>query len=292
MLLVLLLLTHVIRTCSSLECPQFPTSSDGIVLHNGRCCVVVTCKAGYKPRVCEEGKPETTECIPCPDGEFMANSYQSYLMKSCSRFNPCQEPGQKIVSYGNRTHDFKCACNREEGYVEGSNYPENCTNVCPAGQQMNSSGMCNPCKDRYFKPGGMRRCRPCSRCENASLSVLSACNTSHDSICESVDADEDVIRKNHRSNEYLFILFLLLLLVIITGIGVAVYRKVKNRRQRIRSKHSDITRPNDKIVSLLSRRNEADGKSFSSSTEVDAGEHERSIEEQDKCIDRDMNANI
>ena len=284
MLLVLLLLTHVIRTCSSLECPQIPTSSDDLASHNGRCCVVITCKAGYKPRMCEEGRPETTECIPCPEGGFMSRSSESYLMKFCSAFTFCKTPDQKIFGGGNRTHDYICACNDEEGYVEDSNHPGNCIKDCPAGEEMDSSGMCNPCQDEYFKPAGMPRCLPCSRCENASLSVTSACNTSHDSICEGEDSAEDGVHKNHPPNKYLFILFLLLLLVIVPGIGVAVYLKVKNRKQRNRSKHPDITQPNDKSVSLLS---EADGRTFSGSTEVDAGEHE----EQDKCIDRGVNAN-
>ena len=182
----------IIRCSSSQECPEGASPGD-LARHDGRCCVVITCEPGHKPKICEDDKPATTVCISCPDGEFMGNYSESYQMKNCSVHEPCESPRKTTSGGGNTTHNYICECNVDGGYVDDPNKPGDCINVCPAGQQMDDSGMCEPCQEGYFKPAGQKSCINCSDCEQAGRSSSSRCNISHDSICspaEMVTGDE------------------------------------------------------------------------------------------------------
>ena len=221
MLSVLLYLGFGIGSCSSHDCPQIPTNPGDLASHNDRCCVVITCEAGYRPKKVNQ----TTECIPCPEGEFMANSSESYLMRVCSRHGLCKSPDQKTIGGGNTTHDYVCGCNNELGYFKDSSKPGHCIKVCPAGQQLNDSGMCEPCQEGYFKSDRESLCKPCLDCDHAILNTSSLCNTTHDSICSHVTNVTEVKMADSSPNNLYFLFFLVIDLVVV----LAVVYIFKNR---------------------------------------------------------------
>ena len=174
--------------------------------------------------MCEEGKPNTTECIACPDGEFMANSSESYLMKGCSQHGPCKSPGQKTVGGGNTTHDNICGCDKELGYVDDQKQPGHCVKVCSSGYPVNDSGMCEPYQEGYFKRDGDSRCKPCFDCDNAGLNTSSPCNTTHDSICSHATYVTDVTMADGSSPNYLYFLFFLVFDLVVVLAVVYIFR--------------------------------------------------------------------
>ena len=208
----------------SQECPTIPSSPDELALHNGRCCVWTICKPGNMPEMCDEGDTKTTKCSPCPDGQFISNSYESYRMMICSRWStPCASPEKKTIGGGNSTHDYICECNVDAGYIEDPSTPGVCKNVCPAGEQMDDHyNICNPCQNGTFKLQGGAQCEPCSSCVDFEFE----CNRTHDHICKvGSGVTESVPERN-------FILLILIappVLLVVLVIGLYVYiRKSEN----------------------------------------------------------------
>ena len=208
--------------CSSTECPAIPSSPDELARHNGRCCVWTICKPGFMPEMCDEGDTKTTKCSPCPHGQFISNSFESYRMMICSLWGtPCASPEKKTVGGGNSTHDYICECNVDEGYIEDPSTPGVCKNVCPAGEQMDdyNDNICNPCQNGTFKLRGGARCEPCSSCVDTEFE----CNRTHDRICKAEPRAVEPVPKINFNLIGLALAVLLALLVLLVFVLLYVY---------------------------------------------------------------------
>ncbi|XP_076816984.1 uncharacterized protein LOC143462638 isoform X2 [Clavelina lepadiformis] len=64
------------------------------------------CNPGFRYKgPCESLLPQTTQCVPCPPGEFI--SQRAHKLQQCQRHKVCSDD-ERVISQGNWTHDTEC----------------------------------------------------------------------------------------------------------------------------------------------------------------------------------------
>ncbi|XP_030606719.1 tumor necrosis factor receptor superfamily member 1A isoform X2 [Archocentrus centrarchus] len=206
---------------------------DEFLTEDGICCN--KCGPGFKLLEKCHGPKERSNCIHCPDGQYID---QMNYSNNCRQCKTCKAKHEIEESPCNRSQNTKCRC--KDGYyryiIDSLTYDCLRCKKCKADEV--ERGTCSPdnntvcgCKDNYYKVKG--KCEPCKSCSSECSSLCKSPTTVFPEVTKSVNPDGYVI--NVISGTGAVIIVLLVLVVFITYMLTKRYTKKRILRSSQRS---------------------------------------------------------
>lgn len=169
-----------------------PCGKSGHTVHiavdgEARCCLERKCAKGTVGEMCNETDAASSQCVSCPENQFMSSKSKSSDMLRCFSRRHCpSKRGLTVRVNGTLVSNNVCKCHLEHGFWDPKKLqnPKSCWfEECDVGHELTENG-CKACKPGMFKKNkGIEMCNHWTDCGAIGLSYGPNGNTSYNPGC-------------------------------------------------------------------------------------------------------------